>query len=316
VITSLCLNASIDYTYEVRNFTPGHWHQPARMNVVAGGKGINVARVVRALGHETLVCGFAGGTGAAFIAKDLRRRGILTDFVPIEEEPRRCTNIVDPGARRQTQVDESGPLVTPTEVQKLRKRFSELLGKTRAITISGSVPRGVPNTIYAELIAMAREHRVPVILDARDDLLLEGVKAKPFMVKPNEAELAELAGEPSLVVPGGVVEAAKKLVDTGISLVLCSLGQKGAILVTENSGIWQARPPEVDYVSNVGSGDAMVAAFAVGSVDEVGLEGCLRLAVGAGAANAATLGAAQIERQQILELAQRVELEPIGAPVV
>lgn len=314
MLTCLCLNASIDYTYEVPGFAVGQWHQPARMNVVAGGKGINVARVAHALGHEVVVCGFAGGTGAAFIVKDLGRAGILADFVRVEEEPRRCTNIVDPGARKQTQIDEAGPLVTPSEVDKLRRKFAELLTRSHVVTISGSVPRGVPNTIYAELVAMAREKRLPVILDARDELLAEGVKAKPLMIKPNQLELSALMGE-ELAAPDGVVEAAKGLVESGISLVLVSLGQRGAILVSRRQGIWHAKPPEIKYVSSVGSGDAMVAAFAAGSSDGLGIEACLRLAVGAGAANAATLGAAQCKRESILELAQRVKVESLGQQV-
>ncbi len=307
MITAICLNASIDYTYEVENFGVGLYHQPTRYNVVAGGKGINVARVARTLGKAVVVSGFAGGTGAAFIVKHLRQAGIMADFVPIEEEPRRCTNIVSKSTRQQTQIDEYGPLVTPSEITKLTGKFEELLTKSEIVIISGSAPRGVPHTIYADLVRMARTARVPVILDARDELLVEGLKAKPLMVKPNLQELSDLVGR-ELAVPDGVVEAGKEIVAGGVSVCLVSLGQRGAILISSREGVLRAKPPEIEYVSGVGSGDAMVAGFAVGSLERMDLQGCLRLAVGAGAANASTLGAGMCDRESILELAQQVEI--------
>ncbi|MFQ6099272.1 MAG: 1-phosphofructokinase family hexose kinase, partial [Armatimonadota bacterium] len=182
MVTTLTLNAAVDRTYLVRNFSLGAFHRPEKTRAVPGGKGINVSRILRTMGHEVIASGFAGGMAASFIKRELERVGILADFVPIAEESRFCISVIDPEKASSTQVDEAGPLVTPSEVRALRHKLSELLQRARLLIISGSVPRGVPFTIYADLIALAREHKVHTILDTHDEPLAEGIKARPMMI--------------------------------------------------------------------------------------------------------------------------------------
>ncbi len=321
MLTVLCLNAGIDRTYAVDGFEVGGYFHPQRVRVNAGGKGINVARITQRLGIETIVSGFAGGTAGSFIVKNLHTDGVLTDFVPIEEEPRVCINIVNRQAKTQTRVDEPGPLVTPSELGRLRGKWRELLAKSEAAVLSGSAPRGVPRNIYAELIAMARDARVPTILDARNELLAEGVKALPLMVKPNLEELSALTDRP-LQDAGQALAASQELAQRGVSIVLTSMGSRGAVAATRKQGMWLATPPKIDYVSSVGCGDAMVGGFVAASLGGRTFEDCLRWGMAAAAANASAFGNAACTRERIVELLPQVQIrraavtarEPVAAP--
>lgn len=310
MLTVLCLNAGIDRTYEINDFAVGGYFRPQRARVNAGGKGINVARVAHRLGVETIVSGFAGGAGGSFISRQLNAEGVLTDFVPIEEEPRVCVNVINRTAQKQTQIDEVGPLVTPSELTRLRSKWRELLAKSAAAVLSGSAPRGVPFNVYAELITIARRAGVPAILDAREEYLAEGVKALPHMVKPNLDELSALLDRP-IHDSTAALAGAQELAERGIGIVLVSLGAKGVVGATRKQGHWIATPPKVDVVSAVGSGDALVAGFTAASLGGRGFEECLRWGVAAGAANAATFGNAFCTREQVMELAPHVKISQI-----
>ena len=311
MVITVTLNAAIDRTYEVTSFSLGQMHWPEQMRTVAGGKGINVARILRALGHEVIASGLAGGGAADFIRRDLERHGILTDFVRIEEESRLCIAIVDTRHRRTTRLDERGPLVLPSELDALRRKLLDLLDRSRLLILSGSIPRGVPFNIYAMLIELAREKGVPAVLDTRDQPLEEGVRAKPMMLKPNLEELQQLCGE-ELSVPDGVLQAARELVRSGIEVVFVTLGPKGAIVTTDKNGDWLAEPPGIEVVNSVGSGDAAVGGFASGVLEEMEMQRCIARAIGAAAANAATFGACACSRDDILRLAALATVRPLS----
>jgi 1-phosphofructokinase family hexose kinase len=219
---------------------------------------------------------------------------------------------VDTVAGTQTRLDEEGPVILPSEVQKLQDKVRQLLTKKAEMLImSGSAPRGTPFTIYADLIALAKQRGVPTILDTRDEPLAEGVAAKPDAVKPNLAELQTLVGDPALTPEAGVAEAAQSVVSQGVDLVCVSLGKAGAVAATRKRGTWRASPPPIKYVSSVGSGDAMVAGLAVGLLEKRPIEDILRLAVGCGSADAATFGAGFASREQMLQCAQGVKVQRV-----
>ena len=310
MLTVLCLNAGIDRTYEVDEFGVGGYYRPARMRIQAGGKGINVARIAHRLGVETVVSGFAGGSGGAFVVRQLQTEGVLEDFVAIDEEPRVCINVVSRQPRGQTRVDETGPLVTPAELVLMRRKWEELLAKSTVAVVSGSAPRGVPFSYYGELIVLARKTKTPVILDAREELLAEGVKARPLMVKPNLEELSFLKGR-AIRNASQALAVGQELADNGINIVLASIGSMGAVAVTRKQGTWMARPPRVETVSAVGSGDAMVAGFVAASMAGNPFDECLRWATAAGAANATRFDNAPCTRDEILKLIPEVQVSRV-----
>ncbi len=313
MILVMCANAGIDRTYEVENFAVGSYHMPHRFRADAGGKGVNVARALRTLGAEVLLLGFAGGISQPFMAEKLAQQNIVTELVPIGEESRLCINVVDPTNSSQTQLDEISPLVTPDEVERLKRQWRRLLDRSRMAIISGSAPRGVPFHFYAEMVQLARTKRVPLILDARDQLLASAIEAAPDVIKPNLAELQELVGLP-LSVPQGVLQAAKDLIARGVRIVIVSMGKRGAIFVTPKQGSYWAVPPEIEFVSSVGCGDAMVAGFAAASLHNRPLEERIRWAMAMGAAAASSFGAVPESRSEVEPLLAGVKIELLEPP--
>lgn len=311
MITVLCANAGIDKTYEVPNFATGGYYHPSSASTVAGGKGINVARALTVLQEVNTILGFAGGNNGRFIAANLMDAGLKADMVNIAEESRVTINIIDRTQHTQTRVDETGPLVTPTEVRRLTDKWKRNLSGSAMGIIAGSAPRGVNLEIYADLVEIARSTKKPVMLDARDELLARAVGARPTVITPNLGELQRLAGR-QLSVPDGVVTTATDLVEDGVRVVIVTLGARGAIGVTRSSGVWWARPPSIDRVSSVGSGDAFVAGFAAASMKRRPFQERLRLAVACGAANAETVGACNITAGRVAELEEEVTLDRLG----
>ncbi len=275
---------------------------------MAGGKGINVARVLATLGQAHRVIGFAGGNNGRFISKQLMDMGSRPELVTIAEESRVTISVIDRVQHTETRVDEVGALVTPGEVSKLTAKWRKLLGSSKMAIISGNAPRGVSKELYAELAQMAREAKVPLILDAHDEMLARALPARPMMIKPNLSEMQQLMRAP-LTVPDGVVAASRELLDDGLSVVMVTLGARGAIGVTESHGVWWAKPPKVSVVSAVGSGDAFLAGFAAASMERNDFGERMRFATACAAANAASFGAAQITREKVEEILPEVTLE-------
>ncbi len=309
MILTLCCNTAMDRTYRVANFGPGKFHHTSNFTVVAGGKGVNVARVLSTLGHKSTVTGFAGGIVGRFVVAELRRLEIKPAFAEIAEESRLVQNFIDPVAGTETRVDELGPLVSPHELRRLERRWTELLAEAQIAIIAGSTPRGIPDTLYRDLVSAAHQAGVPVIVDAHDELLAQSIAAAPTIITPNLAELQALVGR-QLTVPQGVQQGAGELIQQGIELVLTSLGAVGAIAVTP-SGCWLVQAPEVEAVSSVGSGDAMVAGLVAAIVEQVPLPERLKWAVAAGTANAAVFGAGLPDRSSVEDLLSDTVLTPL-----
>ncbi len=310
MILILCCNAAMDRTYQVANFQPGKFHHTSDFQVVAGGKGVNVARALSILGHKSTVTGFAGGTVGRFVVAKLRRLEIKPAFVKTAEESRLVQNFIDPVAHTETRVDELGPLVSPRELRRLEQRWTKLLAEEAQIAIiAGSTPRGSPDTLYRDLVAAAKQAGVPVIVDAHDALLAQSIAAAPTIITPNLAELQALVGR-QLAVPQGVQQGAGELIQQGIELVLTSLGAVGAIAVAP-SGCWLVEAPQVEVVSSVNGGDAMVAGLAAATVEGLPLTEQLKWAVAAGTANASVFGAGLLDRSSVEDLLADTSLTPL-----
>jgi len=309
MILILCCNTAMDRTYRVANFRPGKFHHTSDFTVVAGGKGVNVARALGTLGHKSTVTGFAGGIVGRFVARELRRLEIKPDFAEIAEESRLVQNFIDPVAGTETRVDELGPLVSPHELRRLEQRWTKLLADAQIAIIAGSTPRGIPDTLYRDLVSVAHQAGVPVIVDAHDELLAQSIAAAPTIITPNLAELQVLLGR-QLTIPQGVQQGAGELLQRGVELVLTSLGGIGAIAVAP-SDCWLVQAPEAKVVSSVGSGDAMVAGLVAATVEGLPLTEQLRWAVAAGTANAAVFGAGLPDRSSVEDLLSDTVLTPL-----
>lgn len=252
MILTVTLNAALDITYWVDELVVHGTNRTRGVHQRAGGKGVNVARVLHALGHDVVVTGLAGGGTGDDIRADLREAGLREELVGVAGESRRTVTIVD--ASDSTVLNEPGPLVTAGEWRRFTERFGELAAGAAAVVLAGSLPRGVPDDAYALLGGAAT---TPVLLDSAGPALLAGLAARPAVVKPNQDELAAVA-------PGRSVAAAvAELRSRGACAVVVSRGSDGLVAVTDE-GRWRATPPEAVTGNPTGAGDAAVAALAAG----------------------------------------------------
>lgn len=312
MIITVTLNAAVDKTYRIEHFVLDRVHRPAESRTVAGGKGINVARVYQALGGRAMTTGFLGGYNGRFIARALGKEGIHSRFVRTREESRVCIAVVDPSNGTQTEVNENGPRIATRELSAFRALYADLLRQERpaCCVLSGSAPPGVPDTIYADLINIARECNVRCVLDASGAPLAAGLRAVPWMAKPNIHELSEWCGE-EVRDRKRIVQIADGILQTGVEIVVVTMGQDGCICVTRDES-WFASPPVVRFVSAVGSGDSLVGAMLWAMAKGESLAESLRMGVAAGAANATVYGAGFCTRRQIDEAARGVNLERLS----
>ncbi|MEV7602656.1 1-phosphofructokinase family hexose kinase [Kitasatospora sp. NPDC089797] len=259
MILTVTLNAAVDTTYRLDRVAPHASNRVTAVTERAGGKGVNVARVLAALGHDTVATGFAGGATGHHLRADLAEAGLREEFVPIGGTTRRTVTVVEEAAGDATVYLEPGPVIGADEWSRFTDRYRRLLRTAEAVVLSGSLPVGVPTDAYGSLVALAGEAGVPAVLDATGPALLAGLAAGPALVKPNAAELAATAG------PVTPLAGARTLRAAGARAVAVSLGP-GGLLLSSPEGDWRARPPEQVRGNPTGAGDSAVAALTAGLV--------------------------------------------------
>ncbi len=314
LIITVTLNTAVDKTYTVPNFALDRVHRPTEWRIAAGGKGINVSRVLRELEMDTLAMGFAGGHNGAFIRESLQADGLPNDLVVSSGESRICITVIDPEHGTQTEINENGPVISATELQTLEDRLMDGLNSAEGVVLSGSVPPGIPDDIYARWIKLAHDKGRWAFLDSSGASMAKGMEAQPDFAKPNSREMAELAGG-ELLTSDEIFEQARGWNLRGIGTMLVSLGRSGA-MVTSGNDEWIGIPPQIDFVSAVGSGDAFVAGFLFGKHHGYDIERSLRLAIASGAANAMTFGAGFCSRESIKSLEMQVDVHKPGDALV
>jgi len=265
-------------------------NRPAVIRARAGGKGLNVARTLRAIGAEVQVIGFAGGITGEEVKSALGELGVPTAFTRIGGETRRTFAVVDTVRGDAALFNEPGPPIAPDEYAEFRVMYEKALAGCAAVVLSGSLPPGLSPGTYAELGAMAAADGVPAVLDAHGEALLRGAAARPAIVKPNLAELEALAGRSLSTASGAdkaaVALAARELRAAGPQAVVVTLGADGLWAVTDD-GSWQAVPPAEVRGNPTGAGDAVAAGLVHGLVLGRPWEERLRHAVALGTASVA-----------------------------
>ncbi|MFF4168824.1 1-phosphofructokinase family hexose kinase [Streptomyces sp. NPDC001744] len=262
MIVTVTLNTALDLTYRVPALVPRASHRITQVVERPGGKGLNVARVLAALGYETVATGFAGGATGAVLREALAATPVRDELVTTAGPTRRTVAVVDASDGDTTQLNEPGPTVSPAEWESFRERFARLLGGAAAVALCGSLPPGVHVGAYAELVRLARAAGVPVLLDTSGEPLRRGIAARPDLVKPNADELAQLTG--SRESRRAALDARRR----GAHAVVASLGPEGLLAATPD-GLWRAAPPAAVRGNPTGAGDSAVAGLLSGLVDGV-----------------------------------------------
>ncbi|MEV6835241.1 1-phosphofructokinase family hexose kinase [Streptomyces sp. NPDC051133] len=300
MILTVTLNTALDITYRVRSLRPHASHRVSDVIERPGGKGVNVARVLAALGHETTVMGFAGGATGQVVRERLADTAGVTDaLVPVAGATRRTIAVVDERSGDTTQLNEPGPQITPAEWGAFLDRYEELLSRASAVALCGSLPPGVPVGAYGNLVRGARTLGVPVLLDTSGEPLRRGVAARPDIVKPNADELAELTGSHE---PMRATQDARR---RGAHAVVASLGAEGLLAVTPE-GRWRAAPPARVHGNPTGAGDSAVAGLLSGLVEQLPWPDRLARAVALSAATVRAPAAGEFDRGAYEELRGRV----------
>lgn len=306
MILCLNLNAAIDKTIVVSSYEINKIHRPESVIAQAGGKGCNVARALKTLGEEPVVSGWVGGFAGQFIETGLHREGIRTDFVHTDFESRTCTSVLDREKKTMTEIYEVGESVPAENIEELRSHIQTIIGNYKAVTLSGSLPPGVPSDFYADLIEIARKENVLTFLDTSGDALRIGIEAGPYFVKPNEAEATSLLGRGSQDT-FDFVQAAAEISTRYETNVLLSLGAKGAIAARAGESCI-VKSPNVEAKSAVGSGDCMLAGLVYGFLQGLSFQEAIICGVAAGTANTLTIGAGKLKLEDFEQLRTQIRV--------
>jgi tagatose 6-phosphate kinase len=277
MVLVICPNLAIDYTLRLEKLAPGRVHRSRIYEKHAGGKGVNAARALRALGEEPVICGFIGGETGRFIERGLAGEKLGAQLVPMEGESRTCIIILSEGGEA-TVVNEIGPTVTETDA--LHSRLQSLIPESQAVAMMGSLPPGMPHDFYAQIVRSCREAAVPCLVDASGHALEAALEAGPTYAKPNQAEAEALLGQK----PSDWTEAAREIRGRGADVVLVTLGDEGAVLSA--SGLEaRLRQPAVNPVNPTGAGDALAAGLLAGHLRGAPLREIATLGLAAAAAS-------------------------------
>ena len=288
MIYTLTLNPAVDYYVTVNDLKMGEVNRTDRESIRFGGKGINVSLVLRQLGTESVCLGFIGGFTGDALQNHLKQNGIDCDFVKVAGNTRINVKLND------TDINAAGPDITKENLIALYNKLDNLKSGD-FLVLSGSVPASLPQDIYKSILERLKDKEIGFIVDAEKDLLIDTLKYKPFLVKPNHHELGEIFGVEINDFNTALIYA-KKLVDMGAENVMVTLGDKGATLVCKNGKIYTQTAPKGEVISAVGSGDSAVAAFLAEYLNGGDYEGCLKSAVAAGSATAFSRGLASKEK--------------------
>ena len=319
MIVVVCLNPALDVTHQLDTVGWGRVNRPRAVHARPGGKGLNAARTLHALGADVLVLGLAGGITGAGVEASLRERGVRAAFAPVAGETRRTFTVVDGSVTDSgvTAFHEAGPEVSEDEFAGFLARYERALAGAAAVVLSGSLPPGLEAGTYATLVEAATAAGVPAVLDAHGEALRRGAAAGPAIVKPNLAELAALAGptaSSALAARGGAELAAVAAVAAGelggAGAVVVTLGADGLLAAT-GDGCWRARVPAAVAGNATGAGDAVAAALAHGIVLGRPWHERLRHAAALGAATAAAPVAGEFRQQDYLGALRAVAVDKV-----
>lgn len=306
MIVTVTMNPAIDKTVDIGKFERGDLNRIKRVEIDAGGKGINVSKTIRELGGESIATGFVGGTSGTIIKQVLTDLGLKTDFVEVKGETRTNLKVVEETGE-VTELNEPGPEVSKEQLNDLLNRLEGYANPDTLFVLAGSIPAGIPTDIYRKITEQVHQKGAKVLLDADGVLFSESLKGKPDMLKPNRSELERYYQMDYRASEQELVSMGEKLLDQGVSMAAISLGQMGAIFLTKGKR-YRCPGLRVKAHSTVGAGDALVAAMAYSWDEKLPLETCIRLCMGASAGAVTSIGTKPPKRSLVDELVERVEL--------
>ena len=307
MIVTLTLAPALDKTAVIPGFAADRVNRVQSLRLDAGGKGINVSKVLRALGTDSLATGILGGSTGRFIEGALKQAGIACDFAWVEQDTRTNMKVIDPENHTNTDINEPGAPAAEAVLESVWQKAADAAKPGDIVVLAGKAPTGTRDTLFAEWITQFKTQRIQVYMDADAGLLIEGVKACPALIKPNDAELERLTGEHFENI-SQMAEAAKQLNAQGIETVIVSLGGDGALFARDGQ-VLRCQGLKVPVQSTVGAGDSMVAAMAHGAASGMTFRETCALAMAVSAASVMMPGTQSPEVGTVRQLLQQVKIE-------
>lgn len=309
MIYTVTLNPALDKTVEIPGMALDTVNRITSMRTDPGGKGINVSKVIAKLGGESCAVGILGGESGRTLLAALEREGLRTHFRFVEGQTRTNLKIIDRALHTNTDINEPGLTVSPADLDALLRDLLGMVREGDIVVLAGSLPQGAPQDTYRVWTAACREKGARVCLDADGVLLAEGLKAAPYLIKPNEDELSRLVGH-RLTDTDELIAEGRRLLKGGVTRVVISLGERGALYLRGNEVLY-AEGLSVPVGSTVGAGDSVVAALAY--ADSLGMsdEDAVRLSTATGAANVMCSGTQPAEREAVEKLLPQVKIRRI-----
>nr|WP_312291423.1 1-phosphofructokinase [Clostridium chromiireducens] len=282
MINTITLNPSLDYIVKVDSFKVDSLNRIAEERIYAGGKGINVSIVLKNLGVANTALGYVAGFTGDEILRQIESHGVTCDFIKLKEGFSRIN--VKLKSDGETEINGSGPDIKNEDLKILYEKLSHLT-KGDFLILSGSIPNSVPDDIYESIMSSLADRGVEFIVDATKDLLLKVLKFKPFLIKPNHHELAEMF-DVELKSDEDIIKYGRKLQEMGAKNVLISMAGDGAILLPENSEAIKREVPKGELKNSVGAGDSMVAGFLCGYLRNKDIDEAFKMGIATGSASA------------------------------
>ena len=282
MIYTITLNPALDYIIKLKELVPNEINTSESEYILPGGKGINVSIILKRLNVESVTLGFISGFTGKEIQKLVEKEKIQTDFINLEEGHSRI-NVKILEDEKETAINSKGPLVDNKSIEKLYQKLSNLKDND-ILVLSGSIPKGIKEDIYEEICEKIKDKNVKIVVDSTKKLLLNTLKYRPFLIKPNHHELGEIFNV-QILNQDQAIEYAKKLQQKGAQNVLVSMGEKGSILLDENGKSYKkAAISNKNVINTVGAGDSMVAGFLAGYLNYKNHEDALKLGIASASA--------------------------------
>ena len=287
MIYTITFNPALDYITQVENFKIGEINRTKTETILPGGKGLNVSIVLKNLGIENTALGFVAGFTGEKLKQEIERYGIKTDFIIVKKGITRINikiTSINGKKMEETALNGIGPQILKDDLETLFEKIEKMSMKDIVI-LAGSIPKNIDKHIYEKICKKLNEKGIAFIVDSTQELLINVLKYKPFLIKPNKEELEETV-KCKISTTEDIIESAKKLKEMGAQNVLVSLGNEGALLLTKDNNTYYSKAPKGQVISTVGSGDSMVAGFLAGYYQTQDNKYALKTGVAAGSASA------------------------------
>lgn len=282
MIYTVTFNPSLDYIVSVKDFRPGMTNRTSSELMLAGGKGINVSIVLGNLGIKSTALGFIAGFTGDEIVRRLHNGGINSEFIKINDGISRIN--IKLKSIDGTEINGQGPHIDSSHIEQLMNRLRRLESGD-VLVLAGSIPVGISDNIYKDIMDMLKDKGVQIVVDATSRLLTNVLEYNPFFIKPNQHELGDIFNV-TLNTQEEVIPYALELKKMGAVNVCVSMGGKGAILVADDGNVYKAKAPDGILKNSVGAGDSLVAGFLSGWIEKKDYEYAFRKGVATGSASA------------------------------